>query len=232
MPDPLPNSPEARTPEGTLKDPTSQSSGTLEPEKTEPEPKTEPEAKEQSLVEKAEEKPEDKKPVVPEKYEFKLPEGTELVPEVAEKAQALFKELGLPAEGAQKLVDFYVEQMNTVAQQPYDAYDEMRAGWREEVAKDAEIGGSKFEGVKNTIAKAYDVIGQTPEGKALVASFKETMDLTGAGDHPAFIKMFWKLASRIVEPGHVGGSVPKPSDQPRSAAQTLYPNNPSIANAG
>ena len=56
------------------------------------------------------------------------------------------------------------------------------------------------------------------------------MNVTGAGNHPAFVRAFWKLAQQVTEGGHVAGRGPSPEGQkapgemPRTAASTLYPN--------
>ena len=58
--------------------------------------------------------------------------------------------------------------------------------------------------------------------------------LTGAGDHPAFVKAFNKLAAFVTEGSHVSGKGPSDLGQQKpgaptkpSAAQALYPNLPS-----
>src|SRR5262245_53151779 len=90
------------------------------PPTTPPEPKEEPGEKQSLLNEKP--------PVVaPEKYEdFKVPEGYTLDGEVGKEASAMFKELNLPQEAAQRLVDFYVKQTQEAFDQPYKAYIDMR----------------------------------------------------------------------------------------------------------
>jgi hypothetical protein len=55
------------------------------------------------------------------------------------------------------------------------------------------------------------------------------MDYTGAGNNPAFIRAFFKLAERLVEGSHVTGKGPVQvrqdgtSGRP-SAAAAMYPN--------
>src|SRR6185437_10360924 len=86
---PLPNSPEARTPDGTLKDTIS----------TAPTPETTPS---ESVTEPKTDGP-------PESYDFKAPEGKELNSKFLDRATPVFKELGLSQANAQKLVDTYNE---------------------------------------------------------------------------------------------------------------------------
>jgi hypothetical protein len=199
----------------------------VEPPKVEekkPEVKKPEEKKEPSLLNKKDDKAEG----VPEKYTFTVPEGMEMSEEVQAKTGEVFKELGLTQAQADRLVAFHAEQTAAQAKAPYEAYLDMRKGWRDEVAADPEI-GKQLPVVKQTIAKALDGLGQ-PE---LVKAFKESMDLTGAGDHPAFIKAFYYLAQKATEGKHVSGTGPTgpgtkaPGSAPRNAAQALYPNLPS-----
>lgn len=223
MPDaPQPNSPEARTETGELKD---QSQNQPNPDTTISETKPETVSTEIKPETKVETKPETKTSA-PEKYEFKAPDGITFDDKVIAEASTLFKKLGLTNDQAQELVDFQAAQAKTQAEAPYTAYDKMREGWQNEVKADKEIGGILAK-VKETISRALDTIG-SPE---LVAEFKSAMNLTGAGDHPAFVKAFYKLASSIVEGKHVAGTNPSPHGQTSTgtnerptAAQAMYPN--------
>lgn len=189
-----------------------------------PTPPTEPKPPEAKTPEP---KP-DAKSVVPEKYEFKAPEGLTLDEATITEASAVFKELGLTNDQAQKLVDLQGKLTKTSAEAPYKAYDAMREGWQAEVKADKEI-GHILPKVKETIGKALDTLGDP----ALIASFKEGMNLTGAGDHPAFVKAFYKLALSVVEGSHVSGKGPSPHGQTSSGtnerpsvAKGMYPNLP------
>lgn len=165
----------------------------------------------------------------PEKYEpWTLPEGFEIPEETAKEVDATFKELGISQEAGQKLVDFYAKQAQAALTAPYEAYAEMRKSWRDSVAADPEI-GKILPQVKQTISRALDGL----NNPKLVAEFKEAMDFSGAGDHPAFIKAFYQLAQKAVEGKHVSGSGPAktgqtaPNARPPSMAEALYPNGPS-----
>ena len=211
---PLPNSPEARTPTGELKDASQPTTTTPTPEPT-PTP-TEP---------KAESKPEG----APEAYaDFTLPEGVKLEGETLKSAQELFKALNLPQDGAQRLVDFHLGQIRAATEASSKAYDDMRAGWQTAAKADPEI-GPKMTQIKENVGRLYDAIGDAK----LVGEFKQIMDLTGAGDNPAFIKVLNKLSSFVTEGRHVTGAQPSKFGQTApgtgerpSTAHALYPNNP------
>lgn len=220
------NSTEARTDTGEIKDqsltlPVETTTSTESPKTTDT-TKTET----SSTETKPETKDETKPTGVPEKYEFKAPEGFELNETTVTEASAVFKELGLTNDQAQKLVDFQAKLSKTQAEAPYKAYDAMREGWQNEVKADKEI-GHILPKVKETIGRALDTLGDP----ALVTQFKDAMNLTGAGDHPAFVKAFYKFASAVVEGKHVAGGGPSkhgqaPTGQNErpSAAQAMYPN--------
>lgn len=157
---------------------------------------------------------------------WNLPEGWTLDEGVKTQVNDLFKELNLSQEGGQKALDFYIKQTEDAAQQPYKLYEAMRQGWRDEISRDPVIGG-KLDQVKQTVGRALNVLGDTK----LAQSFREAMDLTGAGDNPAFIRVLYALAQRVTESSHVVGNGPAPTGQGNrpstgrpSMAQAMYPD--------
>lgn len=194
-------------------------------------PEAKPEPKDgETLLTKKDEAP----PKAPEKYEaFKLPEGITLEGETLTKAQELFKGLSLTQEQAQSLVDFHAAQMKAIADGPVAEYDAMRNGWKTKSEADPEIGpmdGSKAKALRVTIGRALDALGDA----TLATDFKSAMNLTGVGDHPAFIKAFAKFAEKFVEgrPVDLSGANPSsasqkaPDAKPTTIASALYPNLP------
>ena len=165
----------------------------------------------------------------PEKYEnFNVPEGFVIAEDVAPRINALFKEGNLSQSYAQKLIDFYVKETKEAQERPGNFYKEMRKNWVEEINKDADIGGSKLNGAMASISRLIGSTGEVGE------AFKDAMDYTGAGDHPAVAKFLYALAKKLTEGGPVRGSGPstegmrQPGAPERpSAAQAMYPNLPS-----
>lgn len=227
-PTPLPNDAAARSPTGEI----------LEPSQIKP---TTPEAKPQNpdgtpAQTSTEPKPDDKPAPAPDAYTaFTAPDGYALDPKAIEAATPIFKELGLTQDQAQKLVDFHSSQMIAAAKGPADAYESTRTAWRAQIDADPEIRGAVMDGktgpeaVKLGIAKTLSALGDPK----LTAEFKEAMNLTGAGDNPAFVKAMWKLAAYVTEGSHVSGANPSPhgqrapgtSERP-APARSLYPNLP------
>jgi hypothetical protein len=210
-PSPQPNAPEARNPDGSLKDQI-----TTQPVTT---PETKPESSTPT--------PKDGTSIVPETYEFTPPEGYQLNSELIEKATPIFKELGLTQEQAQKLVSFQAEQQLAAANAPQEAYNTMRENWRKEVFADKSLasGDKLLPEVSAGIAKAIESLG--PE---IAKPFREIMDLSGVGDNPAFVRAMFKFSQAFTEGTHVTGKGPAPTGQtapdakPVSIANAMYPN--------
>ena len=167
---------------------------------------------------------------------FTAPEGYTLDPKAIEAVTPIFKELGLNQEQAQKLVEVHAKQMIDAAKAPQSTYETMRNDWVAKAKSDPDmakaVNGDKtgLEAVKLDMGRALNALNDP----TLAAEFKAAMDLTGAGDNPAFIKTFWKLSQFITEGKHVSGTGPSPHGQQApgtttrpSAAAALYPNLPS-----
>ncbi len=219
-----PNEPNARTETGELKDLQSTTPET-KPETTQ---ETKPETKAEEGKTLVTEKKEVAKPGAPEKYgDFKAPEGFEIDKDAMADALPVFKKLGLNQDQAQELVDFYAKTSQKAADAPVKFWQDQQQKWRDEVMADPEIGG-KIDQVKATVAKAIDGLGDTK----LANDFREAMDFTGAGNNPAFIRAFYKLAQKVTEGTLVSGGGPSKAGQaapgtgPRSVASALYPNLP------
>lgn len=152
--------------------------------------------------------------------------------ETLTKASDLFKSLGLDQAGAQALVDFHAAQLKAATDAPAAAFEAMQADWRAKQAADPDI-GPKAAAIRADIGKGFaGMIASAgelgPKVSAEIAEFKAAMDLTGVGDHPAFIKVLNRALSKFIEPGHVsgGGPVPPkaPDAAPKSLEHALYPN--------
>jgi antitoxin component of RelBE/YafQ-DinJ toxin-antitoxin module len=161
----------------------------------------------------------------PETYgEFKVPEGYTLDEDVTKEATGIFKEMNLSQSQAQKLVDFYVGKTNEAVNAPYEAWRQTQQEWVKQVKNDPVI-GPRLSEVTNTISRAIDGLGDAK----LAQEFRQAMDYTGAGNNPAFIRAFYKLAQKVTEGGHVQGRGPSELGQRRqgevpSAAAAMYPN--------
>lgn len=225
-----PNQPEARNPDGSLKDglsaPKTVTDGqTLSTENTSNLSESEKKLAGEEI--KPAEAEGEKKPAVegvPEKYEFKnLPEGVTVPDDTA----AMFKEKGLNQEQAQSMVDYYLKKSAEAARQPYDTWQKMNKDWLETIQKDVEY-KSDMKGVVTSISRLID--GVTGNDAALNKEFRAGMDLTGAGNHPAFVKFMYRLSQQMNEgsyvkpggPSPLGQRAPGAGERP-SPARALFP---------
>ena len=145
--------------------------------------------------------------VAPEAYEpFSVPEGMAVDDTLSQEFGSVAKEIGLPQDQAQKLVDFYT----ATQQKQIEALNE---SWIAAVKSDPEIGGAKLDASLTIAAKAVDTFG----GDELRRFFDET----GMGNHPAMVRLMVNIGRRISEdkftPGRAAGAQ-------KSAAEVLYPN--------
>lgn len=219
--EPLGNSTEARTPEGTLKD------------NTEP---LIPEGKKDDATTKTDDKKEEPKVGAPEKYEaFKVPEGKELSADLVTKASETFKGLNLTQEQAQSLVDLWNEQTSGLSDKLDQMVADQRADWRKTIATDKTLGNGT-DNLSDASKKAIsNAISHSGDAK-VQAALKAALDLTGAGDHPDIVRAFVAFGKKMGEATLVKGGGPAKTGQTNTgsvkptAAQALYPNLPSSAN--
>ena len=196
---------------------------TKTPETTSPEPKAEAEAP--SLLNEA---PEVVTEGPPEgAYEFKLPEGYELTEATSKEVNEMFKGMGLSTANAQKLMDYYVGKATEANEAPYKLWQDTQKGWVDEIKADPVL-GKRLDEVRATASKAIDGLGDPK----LAAEFRQALNITGAGNNPAFVRGFYRLAQQVTEGRHVAGRGPSeagqqaPDAKPKSAAAALYPGLP------
>lgn len=142
-------------------------------------------------------------------YEFIAPEGVELDKPSTEEFAAIAKELNLPKEAAQKVVDLAIkrEQART------EAFVKQAQEWENTVKTDKDLGGDKLPETLATCRKAIDL--GPPELRELLTSTK-------LGSHPAVVKWAYAVGKALSEDRFVsGGSAPKGSND---TAKSLYPN--------
>lgn len=175
-------------------------------------------------------------PAVPDAYDLKAPEGFALVPEVIEAVTPLLKELGIPQEGAQKLVDFYLAQQRAETDRLIAENNRLRQEWQ---TASKNYMGTNAKQIKAEIGTALNQVFANEDGtpnSEKLAGFREYMDMTGAGDNPFFVEAFHKLAKGNLEGKPVSGAKPSPLGQQApgggkpSRAAALYPGLASGSN--
>lgn len=146
----------------------------------------------------------------PVAYEYTLPETIKL--DDASRAEfhtALDAFRKDPVKGAQQLVDMHNKAMTEFAQQTYQnqvkAFNETRRGWVDQVMGDEELGGAGYQTTMGAIARMRDML--VPEKH--LSEFNDFLKVTGAGDHPAFLRML-HAAARIFDEAPMPPPGPKP----------------------
>ena len=148
----------------------------------------------------------------PEKYEaFKVPEGVVLDAPTMQTFEATAKELGLPQDKAQALIDKVAPAMKA---QGEAAFESMKATMLTAAKADAEIGGDKFDENVAVAKLAIDAY--------FTPSFAKFLNDSGLGNHPEMIRGLRKAGLSLKQDGHVqGGS----QSGPLQDAKGFYKNS-------
>lgn len=154
--------------------------------------------------EEAETKADEDQPA--EYAEFTVPDGIELEPERLDSAKELFGSLGLSQENAQKLVDWYVQDQATVAEQSQAAEQRLQQERLQETLKDPEFGGPNEKATRENYLKAARVFGREfPGGR----SFMRTLQQYGIADEITVVDFLSTIGASIQEDaGGSGGDEP------------------------
>ena len=141
------------------------------------------------------EKSQEKKPEgAPESYEFKAPEGVTFDDAVIGAFSEVAKELNLPQEQAQKVLD---KMAPVMAQRQTEQLTAANAQWVESVKTDKEYGGDALNENLAVAKKAFDEF-STPELRTL-------LNQTGLGNHPEVVRVFYRAGKAISEDRFVAG---------------------------
>lgn len=158
------------------------------------------------------------KPVIPEKYEFKLPDGFTIDEQTKGFIDTTFKELGIPADKAQALVDKHVEQFNVSLQareaQAIEGWKAEVKGWEDVVKNDPILGGANFDA---TIAQAGKAVRTLLPNLKYGDQLLEFLD-GGMGSNPAVVELFYYLGKMQGEDTAVKASTDIP------AKPSFYPS--------
>jgi len=143
--------------------------------------------------------------------DFKVPTGDPTFAEFAD----ITKKNGLSQEAAQEYVDLYAKTVKSAADKPYQMWRDTQKGWQDEVMADPELGGKNFDNVRRTIGSVLNEYGDP--------KVRQALDFTGAGNNPAIIRTFYRMAKALAEPGPVGAQPPTRL-MPDSPGAALYPH--------
>jgi hypothetical protein len=163
-------------------------------------------------------------------------------PRMVEFSGALQEALANPQDAGQKLLDLHAAAMTEYAGQTLKnqikAFNETRNGWAKDVMGDAQIGGAGHDTAMGAIARMRDMLVSTaqPGTKEYAADHKALdtfLRVTGAGDHPVFLRMLHNAARYFDEPGLPPDNPQPPPDNGRqngARKRILYDHPRSTAN--
>lgn len=147
----------------------------------------------------------------PEKYEsFTPPEGAQLDAAVMEQFGEVARELNLPQDKAQLLID---KMAPKIAARQAEQVQALSAEWQAQATADKEYGGDKLPENLAVAQKAMTAFA-TPE-------LTKLLNDTGLGNHPEVIRFMVRAGKAIGEDRVITGGVPGATTQ-RSAADVLY----------
>jgi len=148
-------------------------------------------------------------PAAPQDYTFTAPQDVTVDDAVLGAFSDVAKELALPQDAAQTLLDKMAPVMASRQQEQVQA---ARKQWEADARADAEFGGDKLTENLAVAKRAMDAFA-TPELKTL-------LNESGLGNHPEIIRAFYRAGRAISEDGFVAGSRQPASRQ--NTAQRLY----------
>tara|TARA_B000000565_G_scaffold1845_1_gene1674 strand:+ start:111 stop:794 length:684 start_codon:yes stop_codon:yes gene_type:complete len=157
----------------------------------------------------------------PETYEFNTKitdDSSELDPEVVTAFGEVAKELDLPQDAAQKVLD---KVAPVIQAKQAKVLEQAKTDWANDSQADKEFGGENLAENLNIAKTALDAFGS----KAL----KSLLHETGFGNHPEIIRFMYKAGKAISEDSYVGnseGAMSQGADPKdfNSIANALYSN--------
>jgi hypothetical protein len=137
----------------------------------------------------------DKKPEgAPESYEFKAPDGVQFDGAVIGAFSEAARDLNLTQDQAQKVLD---KMAPVIATRHAEQLQAARTGWVKSAKADKEFGGEKMAENMGVAKKAFETLA-TPELRTM-------LEESGLGDHPEFIRVFYRVGKAIGEDRFVAG---------------------------
>lgn len=138
--------------------------------------------------------------------------------------------MNLSQDQAQKLLDLATKAQDATVENLHKLMRETRSGWKAESKAWLEANGGA-DANKAEIGRALNLVFKDdPKG---LESFRNFMDMTVAGDNPAFIRAFATMSKAYAEGKNVQGSGPSEhgqtapgSDTRPSLASAIYPGGP------
>jgi len=149
----------------------------------------------------------------PVEYKFTVPEGFELDQARTDEFVAIAKDLKLPADKAQAIVDLATK----VEQQRLEQHQALVADWAKQAKEHKELGGDKLLENLAVAKKPFDLL---PKDRA--DALKSILTATGLEAHPVMFELFHAMGKHLSEATFVPGKETPAPDA--SLAKRMFPN--------
>lgn len=130
--------------------------------------------------------------------EFSLPEGLRIDEAAFNDFAPLAKEFGLTQEQAQKLVDVAAGLVDRTTKTAEGVHADTIKKWADDSRNDAEVGGKDFDANLGIALAAIDKFGDD--------ELKQILDASGFGNHPAVVRLFYRVGKAASNDTFVSGS--------------------------
>ena len=132
-------------------------------------------------------------------YEYTLPEGMEVNSTVAEAMNPVFKEAGLTQKQVDAVIGKYAELVKQDQVMRAERVDNTLNDWLKASREDPEIGGDNWD---KTVAAGNRVLQKFGDDEIDAA-----LNQTGAGVHPAVLRLFARIGKAIGDDTAAGGAI-------------------------
>ena len=176
----------------------------------------------ESSVESETSEQEAKKEGAPDKYEFndKVADAPEVLdPDVLTAFGEVAKELDLPQDSAQKVLD---KVAPVIQARQAKVVEEVKLEWANDSKSDEEFGGENLNANLEIAKSSLKAFGTD--------ALKDLLQESGLGNHPEVIRFMYRAGKAISEDSYVGnseGAMSKGSGIPKDfdgISRSLYPN--------
>ena len=149
----------------------------------------------------------------PEAYQdFTLPEGMDFNKEAFGEIEPLLKDMDASQAQAQKLIDVHAKMVQQQQEFAVKSWADTQAKWVETGEADEEFGKKNYDASISIAKSAIREIGGAPLMKAL--------EETGMGNHPEFIRFFYRVGTHLGEDKFQFGN--KTPDAAKTQASRIF----------
>ncbi|CAJ0877851.1 hypothetical protein R20233_02364 [Ralstonia sp. LMG 32965] len=127
---------------------------------------------------------------------FTVPEGTTVDRPLAQELRALAEEWNLPEGSLDRLAGLGMKHAGIFQQRQAEAMTHVRSQWAQQAQLDIEIGGEKLDDCVTGAKAALERLGTT--------ELRTMLNVTGLGNHPEFIRMFYRVSQALDLPADAG----------------------------